>query len=80
MAAEKIMAGLREAADLAAGKFTPGQKIHHGMVTVEITHAGPRLYVGDVLVRTWLGCDHDAEANELGHQIGLQIWNAAVAD
>ena len=76
----RIIEGAKEALEMARGRYTPGQKIHHGIVTVEITTAGPRLYIGSVLVRSWLGCAYDADADLLGHQIATEIWNAAVAD
>lgn len=39
-------------------------------VRVERTVAGPNLYIGSVLVRSWLGTDHNEDADCLAREIG----------
>jgi hypothetical protein len=63
-----------------AENWKPGDIVERGLVTVKIGHAGPQLFIGDVLVRTWLGCRHDPQAVELADQINREIRSAAVLD
>lgn len=38
-------------------------------VRVEFSNSGPRLYVGGVEVRSWVGCAHDGEAIDLARKV-----------
>jgi hypothetical protein len=43
------------------------------LVRIEKTSAGPALYIGTVLVRTWLGTVHDGEAERLADQLREEL-------
>jgi hypothetical protein len=45
--------------------------------TMKHTPAGPELYIGKLLVRSWLGCKYDDEAKLLAAMINREIADRA---
>jgi hypothetical protein len=44
-----------------------------GVARVDFTPGGPNLWLCSILVRSWVGKEHDAEAIKLAEQLGFAI-------
>lgn len=44
----------------------------HEQAKIVETSAGPQLYIGDVMVRSWLGTMHNEEAHGLATEINIK--------